>query len=101
MKIRQKISSALATRAPGEHMTCVELVRMTGVSSVSLSSELRRMARKGVIVKTLRIGPRGGAGYRLKTLTETITDTITKSAMDQICEAEDAKVLMMLTGLSG
>lgn len=102
MKIRAKILDALGKlpSGPDQFMTAMELKKATGVRLSSLSPALLRLMKGGSILRKAGVGPRGGFGYRLKTIFETVTQAIQDQAVKDICEEMDQRVLADLMATS-
>ncbi len=75
--IREKIFRELSTLVlADDFLTSTELSRLTKVKLSSISSVLRKMVRKKEIIRKEDFGPRKGFGYRLKTVEESIFDSM-------------------------
>ncbi len=101
MKIREKIYNAfpVVRDSVGSIMTAMELHRITGVKLNALSSELRKMTKRGQLQRIAGYGPRGGFGYRLVSMSDVIMSVIHQRSLQELCEKIDADILKDLRGI--
>ncbi len=78
--IRQRVIDELANLPfADDYMTARQLKKALGdVKMSSLSSILRKMVKRGEIYRQSGYGPRGGYGYRRKTVSEAIYERIAR-----------------------
>jgi DNA-binding HxlR family transcriptional regulator len=80
MSIRSKIAECLVL---GDSvLTCVQIHRMTGIRLATLSSALNRLVKGGYLVRISGHGPRGGYGYRRKTMEEVLRSVDPNSPLE-------------------